>query len=106
MGHGDAFFSMAMALQAIHETGEFKYEAVGGLGEWLDAISPDESPKPKENAILEKLKFEGDTKTTISIEDIQKGDIEPLNPNCKEQFCVPEFWVLERKLCLYCSYRG
>ena len=100
MGHGDAFFSIAMALQAIHETGEFKYEAVGGLGEWLDAISPDESPKPKENAILEKLKFEGD------IKDVLDGDIEPLNPNCKESVCKPEFWVQENKLCIYCSYRG
>ena len=100
MGHGDAFFSIAMALQAIYETEVFKYENIGSVTDWLDAISPDESPKPKENAILEKLKFEGDTK------DVLNGDIEPLNPNCKEQVCKPEFWVQERKLCLYCSYRG
>lgn len=106
MGHGDAFFSIAMALQAIHETEEYKYEAVGGLGDWLDAISPDESPKPKEHPVLKKLKFEGDTKTTISIDGVQERDMESLNPNCREQFCVPEFWVLENKLCLYCNYRG
>jgi len=100
LGHGDAFFSIAMALQAVHETDIFKYETMGSVTDWLDAISPDESPKPKENAILEKLKFEGDTK------DVLDGDIEPLNPNCKEQVCKPEFWVQERKLCLYCSYRG
>jgi len=100
LGHGDAFFSIAMALQAIHETGEYKYETLGGLEDWRDAVSPDESPKQKEHAILEKLKFEGDNK------DVLNGDIEPLNPNCKESVCRPEFWVQENKLCLYCSYRG
>ena len=106
MGHGDAFFSIAMALQAIYETEQFKYENIGSVTDWLDAISPDESPKPKEHPVLEKLKFEGDTKTTISIDGVQRGDIEPLNPNCREEYCVPEFWVQENKLCLYCNYRG
>jgi len=100
MGHGDAFFSIALALQSIHETEIFKYETMGSVTDWLDAISPDESLKPKENAILEKLKFEGDNK------DILDGDMEPLNPNCKESVCKPEFWVLENKLCIYCNYRG
>ena len=100
MGHGDAFFSIAMALQAIHETEIFTYKAMGSVTEWLEAISPDESPKPKENAILDKLTFEGDNK------NMQNEDMEPLNPDCKDAECRPEFWVPENKLCLYCSYRG
>ena len=51
------------------------------------------------NGNCDKLTFEGD-------KNMLNEDMEPLNPDCKDAECRPEFWVPENKLCLYCSYRG
>ena len=43
MGHGDAFFSIAMAVQAAYETTIYKYATLGSATDWLDAVSPGET---------------------------------------------------------------
>ncbi len=41
MGHGDAFFSIAMALQAANEImSQHTYETLGNFAEWQDAVDP------------------------------------------------------------------
>ena len=123
MGHGDAFFSIAMALQACFELSQKVYTTVGDLTDWLDAVSPGERAKAKATAKLEST-ISGDSETSKVFEEANnnkdlenvpvlswgdslpvKGD-QPPNPNCQESICVPSFWVKENNLCLYCEYRG
>ena len=46
MGHGDAFFSIAMALQAAHDT-SYKFVDLGNASDWFNAISPGETPESR-----------------------------------------------------------
>ena len=124
MGHGDAFFSIAMALQAVHETmSQSTYETLGNFAEWQDAVDPnldqerninisisDTLKKKKDNPALQE---QGDKKgvetpsgINLSWSDQPEEDPEVPNPQCEEVVCTQEFWVTERKLCLYCGYRG
>ena len=56
MGHGDAFFSIAMALQAAHETA-YKFVNLGNVTDWFNAVSPNETPESRsgENISVEKI---------------------------------------------------
>ena len=109
MGHGDAFFSIAMALQAAHETA-YKFVDLGSASDWFDAVSPYETPEGRR----EKLDGQGlgnynknspaDTLQMKPVNEIQRAESAP-NPQCKEAVCNPSFWVPERGLCLYCGYR-
>jgi hypothetical protein len=123
MGHGDAFFSIAMALNACFELSQRVYTTVGDLTDWLDAVSPGERAKSKATAKLEST-IGGDSETAKVFgeannnEDLENvpvlswGDSLPIegeqppNPNCQENICLPSFWVTANKLCLYCEYRG
>ena len=109
MGHGDAFFSIAMATQAAYETTIFKYATLGSATDWLDAVSPGETPegRAKENGVDNKGVEERLDKmlNLKSVNPIEEST-EHLNPGCAESVCRSSFWVMERKLCIYCGYRG
>ena len=110
LGHGDAFFSIAMALQAAHETA-YRFVDMGNAADWFDAVSPYETPEGR----LEKLEGQGlgnvnknspaDALQMKPVNEMERLEFAP-NPNCKESICSPSFWVAERNLCLYCGHRG
>jgi len=102
MGHGDAFFSIAMALQACYETTIYKYESLGSVTDWLDAVSPEEKNSIKEEAKVPDLSKWTGNEYNKDKEQNQKAP----NPSCDEMVCMPNFWVKEKNLCLYCGYRG
>ena len=113
MGHGDAFFSIAMALQAIHDTA-YKFVDLGSATDWLNAINPGETPESKRQQRDEEqygLITEGDEKSPKPnplqmepVNKIEQATVAP-NPQCEESVCTPSFWVPERGLCIYCGYR-
>ena len=103
MGHGDAFFSIALALLACHETA-YKFTDLGNATDWLSAVSPGEQrgdkseeeqvvAKLQEN-LVDQLKIQG----SLTVED----KVTAPNPACGEAVCNPSFWVRERNLCIYC----
>ena len=109
MGHGDAFFSIAMAVQAAWETTVFKYETLGSTSDWIEAVAPGETPEGRagkdgiDKGVAERL----DNLLNSRVNPIEEPTEENhLNPGCSEGVCQPNFWVMERKLCLYCGYRG
>tara|TARA_R110002020_G_scaffold145988_3_gene320392 strand:- start:1520 stop:3193 length:1674 start_codon:yes stop_codon:yes gene_type:complete len=108
MGHGDAFFSIALAAQAAWETTVFKYETLGSTSDWIEAVAPGETPEGRagtdgiDKGVAERLDNMLNYKGVNPIEE-PEGQ---LNPDCAEGACQSSFWVMERKLCLYCGYRG
>ena len=100
MGHGDAFFSIAMALQAAYETGIYNMQAVGDLQEFVHDIDPSlkyqniDKNKPEKLIDFDKNVYNDNSK-----------NLEAPNPNCTEDFCGPSLWVPARGLCLYCNYK-
>jgi hypothetical protein len=101
MGHGDAFFSIAMALQATFESSHYLVQTVGNLQEILKDLEEgaNESQKTPAQAIQEKL---------LKYNDSIPGNDptpRPLNPDCEDANCGPNVWILDRGLCLYCGFR-
>ncbi len=94
MGHGDAFFSIAMAMQSIHDRNAYNFTSLGSATEWLDAVNPSENPQ-------KSPEFESNFKPINQPETLEGAP----NPNCTEVACIPSFWVPERALCLYCGFR-
>ena len=112
MGHGDAFFSIAMALQAAHDTA-YKFVDLGSATDWFNAISPGETPESRK-MMQDEMKglTEDQQKKLSSLNPLQMEPVNPSerassapNPQCKEMVCSPSFWVPERGLCLYCGHR-
>jgi hypothetical protein len=115
MGHGDSFFSIGMALLASWETGRFGITNLGNLQGFLDPEDPAEmketgEPPPLLEANLDPVKEMAlpggvtmDYTRTMN-PDLTMADCP--NPACEEIICKPEFWVPERKLCIYCGHRG
>ena len=116
MGHGDAFFSIAMALQAAYERTWNEVVHIGNIQLWADDISGDQSPAGEMNfdiqstvvdekdgdALLEHappMGFEGNMNSELSMKDCP-------NMKCDEPLCRPSFWVPARNFCIYCNYRG
>ena len=116
MGHGDAFFSIGMALLASWETGKFGVTHLGNLQGFLDPEEPAElKPESEQTPIIEDIT--GDKPGSMDLPggvqvdytrvinaDLTQADCP--NPNCDEIVCKPEFWVPERKLCIFCGHRG
>jgi len=116
MGHGDAFFSIGMALLASWETGRFGVVHLGNIQGFLD---PDDHaellPEEKQTPVIDDMTsdkpdvmglpggIQVDYTRTINA-DLTMEDCP--NPACDELVCKPEFWVPERKLCILCGYRG
>ena len=109
-GHGDAFFSIGMALQAIHDTA-YKFTDLGSAVSWLDAVSPGETPESRAQAV-DDLNMKDYTKEKVfgklQMEPANEHSIatEAPNPKCREAVCNSSFWVPENKLCIYCGARG
>ena len=109
MGHGDAFFSIAMALQAVHDTA-YKFVDLGSATDWFNAISPGETPESKQAMLDDKKGSTNEGEPSINplgmepVNPLEKASAAP-NPQCAETVCNSNFWVPERGLCLYCGYR-
>jgi len=109
LGHGDAFFSIAMALQAVHDTA-YKFVDLGSAVDWFNAVSPGESPESRKVS-LDDQKGTNYTEEPQPnplqmqpVNEVERAESAP-NPQCKEFVCAPSFWVAERGLCIYCGYR-
>jgi len=101
MGHGDAFFSIAMALQAAYETGIFRMQTIGSMQEFANELEPPVGkPKDSQKSLLDFPKNEYNNNSNSSSESGAP------NPLCTEDVCNPAFWIPKRKLCLHCNYRG
>ena len=101
MGHGDAFFSIAMALQAAYETGIFRMQTIGSMQEFANELEPPVGkPKDSQKSLLDFPKNEYNNNSDSSSESGAP------NPLCTEDVCNPAFWIPKRKLCLHCNYRG
>jgi len=107
MGHGDAFFSIAMATQAAWETTVFKYETIGSVSDWIESVSPGETPEGRaEGEDGSGKDLAKRMNVMLSFKSDQEDSKEHINPGCTEGVCQPSFWVMENKLCLYCGFRG
>ena len=110
MGHGDAFFSIAMAVQAAWETTIFKYQTLGSTSDWIEAVAPGETPEGRagQDGIDKDVAKSLDKMLNFkSVNPIEKSEDHLKGAGgCSEGVCQPSFWVMERKLCLYCGYRG
>jgi len=102
LGHGDAFFSIAMALSAIYETSIYKIQTLGSVQDWMQSIEEGQEAELQKDAMpgrgIPNLHF----KPEIEVMALDEAP----NPNCQEMVCNPGFWVPENKLCIYCGYRG
>ena len=128
MGHGDAFFSIAMALQAAYESSVYQVQSMGNLMDWFSDIDPTEQEKQKDPAAeaqkkMAKLltnnagmkdndpvnwdgKLWHERSPEETLEHIQKIKDNAPNSECRESFCNPSYWIKERNLCLFCGHRG
>ena len=92
MGHGDAFFSIAMACQAIHDRNAYNFSSLGSASDWFGANNPQDNSQKE---------FESKFKPVNELATIDGAP----DPTCTDVACIPSFWVPERGLCLYCGYR-
>jgi len=111
MGHGDAFFSIAMALQAAHETTIQTIVTIDDVQEWAtiiqtsddsDDVAPERPKDEQPNRTLTHepaLMYSGTLNSDLTMQDCP-------NSECTEDFCRPSFWVPQNKLCIYCGFQG
>jgi hypothetical protein len=101
MGHGDAFFSIAMALQACFESSQYQVTTVGNMQEILEDLETavNDAEMTPARAIQEKLLGYNDN--TPGTDPAPR----PPNPECEDANCGPNVWIPERGLCLYCGFR-
>ena len=92
MGHGDAFFSIAMACQAIHDRNAYNFSSLGSASDWFGDNTPQDNSQKE---------FESKFKPVNELATIDGAP----DPTCTDVACIPSFWVPERGLCLYCGYR-
>ena len=110
MGHGDAFFSIAMALNAAYETTLDRLIVMDNIQDWVSAIQ--DEPSNEENPqFLGKRDADNSltTEPTSSYNETINSDLtmkDSPNPNCTDDLCRPSFWSPEIKLCIYCGFRG
>ena len=129
MGHGDAFFSIAMALQAAYESSLYSVQSLGNVMDWFSDMDPDSAGQKSSNPSTDLQKKWGKVLTNGSamkdtdqsswdgkpwaeqtpedtIARIDQIRAEAPNKTCAESLCNPSYWVKERNLCLYCGHRG
>ena len=127
MGHGDAFFSISMALLAVYETSVYNVQSLGNVMDWFTDLDPDEQKKKNDPAAKVaqdwakslansgmkekdpanwdgKMWTERTPEETIAFLDHVRENAP--NPKCTESSCHTSYWVKERNLCLYCGHRG
>ena len=90
-GHGDAFFSIALAALSLHDSNRYSFSSMGSVSDWLD-----------NGQDSKKLDLESRFKP-VNEPETPKG---APNPACIDVACNPSFWVPERGLCLYCGHRN
>jgi len=105
-GHGDAFFSVGMALQAAYETDLYGMEVIGNLQGWVDSMESNKGGKDPVKTWLEKLESPKDEEYNTSMDDAQFPLPGAPNPNCNNRSCTPKAWIKENNLCLMCLHRG
>ena len=120
MGHGDSFFSIAMALYAAYESSLNSFQNLGNVVDWMNDISPD---TPSEGTATQNLQNQWVSSLTNNAKPAHNTNqetemgaglapVNPMmepqqpNPNCEEPLCAASFWVTERKLCIFCGFRG
>tara|TARA_R110000765_G_scaffold219796_1_gene323847 strand:+ start:820 stop:2463 length:1644 start_codon:yes stop_codon:yes gene_type:complete len=101
MGHGDAFFSIAMALQACYESSRYQVQTVGNMQELLEDLETAVNDAEKTPAQAVQQKLLGYNDNTPGTDPAPR----PLNPECDDVNCGPNVWIPERGLCLYCGFR-
>ena len=129
MGHGDAFFSIAMALQAAYESSLYNVQSLGNLMDWFEDLDPDAAKQKSSNPSTDLQKKWGkvltqgsamkdndpstwngkpwaEQKPENTLARIDQIRAEAPNKTCSESLCNPTYWVKERNLCLYCGHRG
>ena len=102
MGHGDAFFSIAMALSAVYETSIYKIQTLGSVQDWMQSIEEGQEAETNRDAMPGKGMPDLRFKPEIEVVALDEAP----DPNCQDVACNPGFWVAERNLCIYCGYRG
>jgi len=112
-GHGDAFFSISMALMALHES---EIHGVTDVGNLFELIEPDTMSRTGAEALADVNSMGADTQEMWFPGEVKFEFNRAVNPgltmadcpnaDCKESACTPEFWVPENHLCIYCGYRG
>ena len=100
LGHGDAFFSIAMALSAAYETTIYKIQTLGSVQDWMDTIEKGQTEEK------DKMPGRGMPELNFRPEPHVVALDEAPNPECQEAVCNSSFWVPENKLCIYCGHRG
>ena len=111
-GHGDAFFSIAMALRAVYDSVSMGFTNIGNVLEWAEDMYGTKKPTTHnlDVAVNDKetdlFKVAEDRKNEYN-EGIPKDDIrlKGPNPSCEEDMCVPQMWVQNNRLCLQCGSR-
>jgi len=110
MGHGDAFFSIAMALNAAYETTIDRMVMIDNVQDWVKDLNAEDTSDENGQIKLtgpseDSLTTEPTTQYNESINsDLTMADSP--NPDCKDGLCRPSFWVPENKLCIFCGFRG
>jgi len=99
-GHGDAFFSIALALWSASEGSKENIVTLGNAMSWFgeDVETPEYMPSN-----IEQKSWVDESGDNIT--DSGMGKEGAPNPNCEDLLCSPKFWVPERGLCLYCGIR-
>ena len=90
-GHGDAFFSVALAALALNDQYRYSFSSIGSVTDWIE-----------NGQDSEKLDLESKFKP-VNEPETPKG---APNPTCIEIACNPNFWIPARGLCLYCGHRN
>ena len=101
MGHGDAFFSVAMALLAAHESKAYNMSMIGNAQEWAVDLAGE-----TDSVSLDKQQNDATVEYDYSAINADLNMSDCPKPNCTDDYCRPSFWVPARKLCLKCNYRG
>jgi hypothetical protein len=106
-GHGDAFFSVGMALQAAHETDLYGMTVVGDLQQWATDLESDgDSKDPMKNWLKRLETLDKDEYNKDTSNDTIFPPVGAPNPNCNNRQCTPKAWIPENNLCMMCLHRG
>ena len=111
-GHGDAFFSVAMALKAVYESHTGGFTNLGNLLDWVEDLDGKGEPT---TPALDAASNKTETDLFKVAEELQNKYNEGTprdetrqdapNPDCQEETCVPSMWVNNNRLCLQCRFR-
>ena len=129
LGHGDAFFSIAMATLAAYESSLYTVQTLGNVVDWMTTLEEgiaetnpaqdlnnrwstdlaNSASNSKTNPSI-GTKWSGETfvrkATQETLDEIAGMRERAPNPNCTEILCSESFWISENNLCLFCGHRG